>query len=213
MKPPSPLERPTFRNDLPIYPPTQQLIRLTQGTVEGPAGVAQLAGSSVSAGIYYVAFTQQRRTDSGLPRDREPCLAQDVNGLGLVPGFYLGRLAGSHSSLPVYEIIGSTGSIGPQGPQGESGPTGSTGDPGTQGTQGQQGEPGPTGATGSTGNPGTMGTPGPIGPAGSCGPCGSDSPTSICSLLRELPNYNGGIQQLLGHDANGSCRWYDVEEC
>ena len=102
--PPSPLQPPTLRADLPVYPQLDQTLRVTATTVAGPAGVAQTAGSSVLAGIYYVAFTQQRRTDSGLLRDREPCLVQDVNGVGLTPGFYSGRLAGSHTSLPVYDV-------------------------------------------------------------------------------------------------------------
>lgn len=102
---PSPLIEPTLRDDLPCYPPLIQLIRVTAATVPGPAGVAQTAGSSVLGPTLYVAFTQQLRTDSLLPRDREPCLADDVNGLGINPGYYGGRLAGSHSSLPVYEII------------------------------------------------------------------------------------------------------------
>lgn len=124
--PSSPLNPPTMRTDLPVYPHLLQLIRVTPATVPGPSGVAQLAGSSVLAGVYYVAFTQQRRTDSGLPRDREPCLAQDMNGLIMGnpgwPGFYHGRLAGSHNGLPVYEIvaIGVSGPTGPQGPAGSS---------------------------------------------------------------------------------------------
>lgn len=106
MGPPSPFNNPTLRDDLPRYPPLIQLIRVTSMVVPGPAGVAQVAGSSILAPILYVSFTEQMRTDSLLPRDREPCLAADVNGLGLSPGFYLGRLSGSWTSLPVYEIIG-----------------------------------------------------------------------------------------------------------
>lgn len=101
---PSPLNNPILRDDLPRYPPLDQVVRVTATTVAGPAGVSQTAGSSVLAGIYYVSFTQQRRTDSGLPRDREPCLVHDVNGTGLTTGFYVGRLAGSFNSLPVYEV-------------------------------------------------------------------------------------------------------------
>ena len=107
---PSPFQHPTLRDDLPRYPPLLQMLRVTAATVAGPSGVAQTAGSSVLAGIYYVAFTQQRRTDSGLPRDREPCLVHDVNGIGLTSGFYNGRLAGSHNSLPVYEVTDRAGS-------------------------------------------------------------------------------------------------------
>lgn len=176
----------------------------------------------MSSGVYYVAFVQQRRTDSGLPRDREPCLAHDVTGAGAPPGYHMGRLAGSHSSLPVYEIVPSTGPVdsvgppGPQGPQGvpgTAGPTGSTGDPGTMGTPGPQGPAGPTGSTGNPGTQGTTGPQGPAGPAGSCAPCGSSAPSLICGLLLELPGYNGGVQQILGHDSSGNCKWYDVETC
>src|SRR3990167_1285120 len=258
-----------LREDLPLYPPTQQLVRVTAATVAGPAGVAQVAGSSVLSSPLHVAFTQQLRTDSLLPRDREPCLAAGVRGYELTPGSRRGRVAGSHGGLPVYEVVGVglTGSVGPMGPSGSPGaegpagssgpqgskgdpgtqgspgatgstgdpgtigPTGSRGDPGTQGSPGPQGVPGPQGSkgdpgtigpTGSRGDPGTQGPPGQqgppgpagsVGPAGSCGPCGSESPNLICGLLRELPNFNAGVQQILGHDATGSCRWYDVEMC
>lgn len=196
----SPLNAPTFHGDLPNYPVHLQLIRVTATTVAGPSGVAQVAGSSVLAPILYVAFTQQLRDDGSLlPRDREPCLADDVNGGGLTPGFYLGRLSGSWTSLPIYEVIpgsgGGSGGVGPQGPQGPAGPAGSKGDPGTQGTQGApgatgstgnpgtqgtpgaQGAAGPAGATGSTGNPGTQGSPGATGSTGSPGTQGSPGPT------------------------------------
>ena len=101
---PSPLTSPVLRDDLPRYPIVLQLLRVTATTVPGPAGVAQLAGSSVLGPLLYVAFTQQLRTDALLPRDREPCLADDVNNIGLTPGFYLARLGGSFNSLPVYEV-------------------------------------------------------------------------------------------------------------
>ncbi len=164
---------PKLRDDLPRYPPTLQLLRVTPATVPGPAGVAQVAGSSVPGPLLYVAFTQQLRTDGLIPRDREPCLADDVNNTGLLPGFHLGRLAGSHNSLPVYEVValGPTGSLvavqGPVGATGATGGVGSTGAPGTQGTQGTQGIQGIQGNTGNTGATGAAG------PAGSLGPCGS----------------------------------------
>jgi hypothetical protein len=102
---PSPLVPPTLRDDLPRYPPLVQMLRVTATKVAGPGGFAQLAGSSVLGPSLYVSFTQQMRDDGSLlPRDREPCLVDDVNGVGLTPGFYLGRLAGSWTSLPVYEV-------------------------------------------------------------------------------------------------------------
>lgn len=101
---PSPLIPPTLRDDLPRYPAISQWIRITAATVAGPSGVAQLAGSSVLGPILYVAFTQQTRNDSLLPRDREPCLAHDINGRGLTPGFYDGRLVNSFNGLPVYSV-------------------------------------------------------------------------------------------------------------
>lgn len=98
------MQPPTLRDDLPLYPPLLQLLRVTQATVPGPTGYAS---ASVLAPLLYIASTQQLRTDTLLPRDREPCLADDVNGLGLSPGYYLGRLAGSYQSLPVYEVVGA----------------------------------------------------------------------------------------------------------
>ena len=158
---PNPFARPNLRPDLPIYPVHSQLIRVTGTIVSGPTQAAQVAGSSVLSSIYYVAFVQQRMTDTGMLRDREPCLAQDVNGLGLIAGFYHGRLAGNHSALPVYEVSATVG------------PVGSRGAPGSQGTPGSPGAPGTPGATGSTGLQGIPGVPGAPGPAGSAGPCGS----------------------------------------
>lgn len=101
---PSPMTEPTLRDDLPRYPPLVQLLRTTATTVAGPSGVAQVAASSALGPTLYVAFVQQLRTDALLPRDREPCLVDDVNGFGIEPGYYLGRLAGSHTGLPVYEV-------------------------------------------------------------------------------------------------------------
>lgn len=104
--------------DIPVYPPLIQLIRVTAVTVAGPAGVVQAVGSSVLGPTLYVAFVQQLRADGSLlPRDREPCLADDVNGVGLTPGFYIGRLAGTWTSLPVYEI-GASASVSGGGTSG-----------------------------------------------------------------------------------------------
>lgn len=140
---PSPFTNPILRDDLPRYPVLDELIRVTETIVTGPSGVSQFAGSSVLAPVLYVAFVQQLRSDSLLPRDRVPCLAADINGLGLLPGYYTGRLAGSHTSLPVYEIafksanipgpVGPRGSTGPEGPQGPAGSTGPPGPPGDAG--------------------------------------------------------------------------------
>lgn len=104
-----PLVGQVLDESLPLYPPLLQLLRVTAATVAGPSGVAQTAGSSVLGPTLYVSYTQQLRTDGLLPRDREPCLVDDINGAGLQPGYYLGRLAGSHTSLPVYEV-GAAGS-------------------------------------------------------------------------------------------------------
>lgn len=95
---PSPLQSPVLRDDLPRYPHLQQLVRVTSSLVQP---------------FLYVAYTQQLRSDGSLlPRDREPCLALDVNHVGLPPGYYLGRLASSSSNLPVYECIGYTAPTG-----------------------------------------------------------------------------------------------------
>lgn len=99
---------PKLRADLPLYPPSLQLLRIGATTVPGPSGYAS---SSFLGPLLYTGSTQQLRTDTILPRDREPCLVLDVNGYGLAPGYYLGRLSGSYSSLPVYEVVGGSGSM------------------------------------------------------------------------------------------------------
>lgn len=108
--PNSPLQPPHTRPGLPTYPVHLQLLRVTAQVVTGPVGFAQVAGSSVLGPMLHVAFVQQLRDDGSLlPRDREPCLADSVAGVPLTPGFYLGRLAGSWTSLPVYEVVGVGG--------------------------------------------------------------------------------------------------------
>lgn len=194
------------RPDLPLYPAPLQLLRVTQATVTGPPGSPQIPASSVLGPILYVAFTQQLRTDSLLPKDREPCLVDDVNGRGLVPGFYHGRLTNNWNGLPLYEVtaIGVTGSIiAISGPPGPPGATGSTGDPGTMGTpgpRGSKGDPGTQGSPGPTGSRGDPGTMGPPGPAGSCGPCGSFAPLTVG--LDSGPTYTP-IEVLLFKNADG----------
>jgi len=94
-------QSPYFGQRQPDYPPMIQLVRVTSATVPGPSGYTS---SSVQAANLYVGSTQQLGTGTLFPRDREPCLALDVNGFGLMPGYYLGRLAGSWTSLPVYEV-------------------------------------------------------------------------------------------------------------
>lgn len=163
-----------LHDGLPRYPPLNQLIRVTNATVPGPSY------------DLYVSFTQQQETTTLLPRDREPCLGNDVNQVGLTPGLYLGRLSGSYNGLPVYELTPGGGAGGSVGPRGPAGPAGSKGDPGTQGTTGatgSQGVPGTQGPVGSQGPPGTQGTQGiqgiqgPVGPAGSQGPPGTQGTT------------------------------------
>lgn len=106
----SPFKPPTLRPDLPIYPGTLQLLRVTAATIPGPSGGAS-SGPGVGLTpptVLYVASTQQLRTDTLAPRDREPCLVVDIAGVTLTAGYYLGHLAGSYQSLPVYEVVGST---------------------------------------------------------------------------------------------------------
>lgn len=91
---------PFFGPAQPLYPHLLQLLRITAATVPGPQGYT--SSSQVNANLY-IAYTEQLRTDTLNPRDREPCLADDVNGFGLTPGYYLGRLAGQYNGLPVYE--------------------------------------------------------------------------------------------------------------
>lgn len=100
---------PRFGPRQPVYPPTQQLLRVTGATVPGPG----VGSSSLVPGtnVLYVAFAQQLRTDSLTTRDREPCLAVDPSGGGLSAGYYLGRLAGSWTGLPVYEALSPVGVV------------------------------------------------------------------------------------------------------
>lgn len=109
MNRPSPLQPPTLRPDLPSYPPHLQLIRVTPTTIVGPSGTPGVSSANlgVVAPYIYVSVTQQLTTDTLLPRDREPCLVLDVRGTGLLPGYYLGRLAGTFQSLPLYEVYES----------------------------------------------------------------------------------------------------------
>lgn len=168
----------------PDYPPLLQLLRVTAATIPGPAGGASagLGTGNTSPSVLYVSSVQQLRTDTLGPRDREPCLVVDVNGGGLSAGYYLGRLAGSYTSLPVYEVTALAGSsvAGPQGPQGNTGATGSTGNPGTQGT---------TGGTGSTGPQGPAGPAGATGSTGPQGPLGSCCPGPVEDILSNFPQW------------------------
>lgn len=100
MRPPSPFEHPTLRSDLPNYPVHMELLRVTGGTIPGPAGYAS---SSVLGPSLFLGFVQQLDPTTLLPRDRVPCLVLDSNRQGLGEGYCTGRLAGSYQSLPVYE--------------------------------------------------------------------------------------------------------------
>lgn len=79
------------------------MVRVTGRTIPGPSGYAS-SSSTLASSSLYIAFTQQLKTDTLLPRDREPCLVVDLNGYGLAPGYYNARLAGSYQSLPLYEV-------------------------------------------------------------------------------------------------------------
>lgn len=112
--PPSPFTSPTLRADLPTYPVHNQAVRVTSATVPGPSGYMS---SSVLGPSLFVGFLQQLNPTTLLPRDREPVFVLDLNGYGLAPGYYTGRLAGSYQSLPVYEVgsaaITSTSGLSP----------------------------------------------------------------------------------------------------
>ncbi len=90
----------------PLYPHLMQAVRITSTTVN-----ASFEGSSSPGGVVlYIGYVQQLDPNTLLPRDREPCLVVDLNGEDLSPGIYTNcRLAGSHVSLPVYEIGTMTG--------------------------------------------------------------------------------------------------------
>lgn len=103
--PPSPLHPPVLRDDIPNYPPLLQLLRVTGTTILGPGAGSFPYGVGDAPALLYEAFVAQLRTDNLRPRDRETCLANDVNRLGLVPNrYYFGRLSGSYNDLPVYTV-------------------------------------------------------------------------------------------------------------
>ena len=84
-----------------------QSVRVTAATVPGPSG--GYTSSSMLAALLYIGYVEQLQPNNILPRDREPCLVNDLNGLGLAPGYYDGRLAGSFNGLPVYNVGGAGG--------------------------------------------------------------------------------------------------------
>lgn len=84
---PSPLVAPTLRSDLPVYPPLVQICRVLTTIVPTPGG-----GSS----ICYSAYTNQQKTDTYDPRDRETCVVSDITGAGLNTGYHICRLSGSY---------------------------------------------------------------------------------------------------------------------
>lgn len=87
-----------------MYPPMIQLVRVTSSTVPGPSSTSSSSSSAVGRSLY-VSFTTQTDPTTLLQRDREPCLALDVNGLGVAPGYYNCRLIGSYSNLPLYAVV------------------------------------------------------------------------------------------------------------
>lgn len=106
MKPPL-ISHSKLRDDLPRYPPLDQALRVTGGTIAGPSGYGS---SSFPGPVLYLACTQQTQ-GTLVPRDREPCLVLDLNRFGLAPGYYTGRLCQSYNGLPVYEVGGSGGAV------------------------------------------------------------------------------------------------------
>src|SRR5690606_8324186 len=41
---------------------------------------------------------------------------------------------------------------------------------------------------------------------------GTITASIICSLIKQFPGYNGSVEQYLGHDASGNCKWFNVGE-
>lgn len=122
----TPFDGPKLRPDLPVYPGALQLLRVTSATIPGPSGGVSsgIGTGNIAPTVLYVAETQQSRTDTLSPRDREPCLVLDPSGLGLLPGYYLGRLVNTYQSLPVYMVSAVPGPSGVPGPLGPAGPSG-----------------------------------------------------------------------------------------
>jgi hypothetical protein len=115
------ISKPHLGQRQPLYPPLYQLLRVTSVTIPGPTGgtSAGVGTGNIAPSLLYISSTQQLRTDTLSPRDREPCLVDDVNNVGLTSlmvngqwAYFLGRLAGSYQSLPVYEVAEFAGSGG-----------------------------------------------------------------------------------------------------
>lgn len=88
---------PILRPDLPTYPVHIQVCRVTTST-----------GSP--ANLYY-GYTEQVDPSALSPRDREACYVLDLNWVGLGPGYYVCRLVGSYTSLPLYVTHCCTGTV------------------------------------------------------------------------------------------------------
>jgi hypothetical protein len=96
------ISKPYLGQTRPAYPVHLQLLRVTETTVPGPTGGSSAGGTP--ADNLYVAYTQQSRSPQVYPRDREPCLVEDANQVGLSAGYYLGRLCNAYGGLPVYAV-------------------------------------------------------------------------------------------------------------
>lgn len=103
------LEPPILQPALSNYPVHIQVCRVTSSVGASSSGT----GGSSPFNIYS-ALTQQFDSGTLSPRDREQCFVYDINGLGLVAGYYVCRLVGSLSGLPLYETqqFGSRGPCG-----------------------------------------------------------------------------------------------------
>jgi hypothetical protein len=106
---PSPLVNPTFRDDLPRYPGLLQICRVVASSSPPYAAVTVPGPVGSPPPNLYAAYTEQVRTDTLLPRDRETCVVDDLTGAGLTPGYYGCRLVGSYTVVSTVSA-GITGS-------------------------------------------------------------------------------------------------------
>lgn len=81
------LQPPNFAPTVPIYPPLEELVRVT--------GI-------VSGGVYE-AFIEQFTPPLGV-RDRVACYVYEPNGFKLQPGIYDCRLVSNFNGLPLFAV-------------------------------------------------------------------------------------------------------------
>lgn len=118
------LRPPFFGPGLPLYPQIDQIVRVQEPIVPGSStggggggsgtpsgGIGSLTmGRRLGAGAgptYYNAVTQQWNGTTAF-RDRENCIAIEMNGNQISPDLYPARLIGNYQGSPLYALLASS---------------------------------------------------------------------------------------------------------